>query len=185
MANSSFLLVVMILVTVSSSGCCYGTTSTDKKKPFTPPPPPRPRPPPFPFTESFEYYVQGLVYCQTNPNNRGNNTLSGAKPLKGADLRIICTDPYQPVDQKVVSGEGGYFQFHTSRPDPYFVKTDCNVYLIKSPSRECSKRSNFNGGISGAPLVQGNPLPSPPAPKTFLLPNVLFQTGPFAFSKSR
>ncbi|KAH7444943.1 hypothetical protein KP509_02G099000 [Ceratopteris richardii] len=119
--------------------------------------------------------VQGVVLCQ-NCLYRGTPSLSDAKPLEGARVKLQCRDRRSKVFlyDTARTDENGYFLL--SIPTFDFRNHDamrtCRVFLLSSPSPTCNRRTNINTPRYGAFLRDEKIYPS----------QVLYSAGPFAFA---
>ncbi|CAN4084080.1 unnamed protein product [Withania somnifera] len=172
----------------------YAPKSPPAKSP-TPPPAKPPTPPPYspskppakppvkPPTPS-PYYpsrkpvaVRGLVYCKPC-KFRGVDTLNQAKPLQGAEVKLVCKNTKKTLVEKRKTDKNGFFWIM-----PKLLTSGayhkCKVFLVSSNNSYCDVPTNYNDGKSGASLKY-TPLPKLPAPKFDV-----FTVGPFGFEPSK
>ncbi|KAH7284707.1 hypothetical protein KP509_34G067100 [Ceratopteris richardii] len=121
--------------------------------------------------------VRGLVVCQSC-NQVGTDSLAGAKPLNGAQLRLLCKDEASKTSVNVTtrSLKNGSFLFKIPNffdPKKADPKPICKVFLISSPAPSCKQQTDINSGQSGGALLR----PARSTPKT-----ILYSVGPFAFA---
>ncbi|KAH7443518.1 hypothetical protein KP509_02G038400 [Ceratopteris richardii] len=120
--------------------------------------------------------VQGMVYCQ-NCLYVGTESLTDAKPIKGARVQLACRDKqYQTFLYTTTrTDENGVFDltipnFDFRVHDP--MRT-CRVFLLASYMPECKRTTSINlghyyGGRLQREVVQSD--------------TIIYSTGPFAFA---
>ncbi|KAK1365054.1 non-classical arabinogalactan protein 30 [Heracleum sosnowskyi] len=106
--------------------------------------------------------VEGMVYCQSC-NKLGSWSLTGAQPISGAKLSVICESyknrvSYHKTFQTDTQGYFyaelvGYKMTHMLLDHPL---QSCIVKLVSSPSESCNVLTNVNYGINGATLHYEN-----------------------------
>ncbi|KAB2029513.1 hypothetical protein ERO13_D05G163801v2 [Gossypium hirsutum] len=148
-------------------------TKPPTQSPTKPPTHPPSHPPAKPPTSS-HVAVQGVVYCKSC-KYAGVDTLLGAKPIPRATVRLTCKDAKNELTVQFKTDKNGYFFLQAPITIYNFDLHNCSVSLVSSPLRACSKPSNLNGGLKGAPLKPEKPSTSKK------LPYVLYSVGPFAF----
>ncbi|PPD79327.1 hypothetical protein GOBAR_DD23730 [Gossypium barbadense] len=134
-------------------------TKPPTQSPTKPPTHPPSHPPAKPPTSS-HVAVQGVVYC---------------KSCKCATVRLTCKDAKNELTVQFKTDKNGYFFLQAPITIYNFDLHNCSVSLVSSPLKACSKPSNLNGGLKGAPLKPEKPSTSKK------LPYVLYSVGPFAF----
>ncbi|XP_022942759.1 non-classical arabinogalactan protein 30 [Cucurbita moschata] len=114
--------------------------------------PPRPTPKPVAIA------VEGMVYCQ-NCQKIGSWSLTGAKPIAGAKISVICKNHNNQVSFYKVYETNKYGYFYAElvgykMPHPVLDHPlqACKVKPISSPLSDCDLLTNLNYGIAGAPL---------------------------------
>ncbi|WOH09042.1 hypothetical protein DCAR_0728495 [Daucus carota subsp. sativus] len=113
-------------------------------------------------TKVIDVVVEGMVYCQSC-NKLGSWSLTGAKPLSGAKVGVICENSMNRVSY--------YKTFQTDSQGYFYAELDgykmnhslldhplqaCHVKLISSPLASCDVLTNVNYGINGASLHYEN-----------------------------
>ncbi|KAJ0259825.1 Non-classical arabinogalactan protein 30 [Hirschfeldia incana] len=122
--------------------------------------------------------VRGVVFCKAC-KYAGINNLQGAKPVKGAVVRLLCKNKKNATSE-ATTDKNGYFLLYAPKTVTNYAIKNCRAYLVKSPDAKCSKVSTLHGGYLGAflkPVVK-------PENATIIfnkLKYALFNVGPFAF----
>lgn len=106
--------------------------------------------------------VEGVVYCQ-RCNKLGSWSLTGAQPISGAKVSVICESyknrvSYHKIFQTDTQGYlyaelDGYKMNHMLLDHPL---QSCFVKLVSSPIETCNMLTNVNYGINGATLRYEN-----------------------------
>ncbi|GFP96329.1 pistil-specific extensin-like protein, partial [Phtheirospermum japonicum] len=150
--------------------------------PVLPPVKPPTLPPVYPPPKNI-VAVQGVVFCQSLCKYRGVNTLLGASPLAGAEVKFVCTDKKKSWAKKTKSDKNGFFYFKPAK-----LKTGdarkCRVFLVKSRNSKCTAPTNLNRGRGGAILI---PAAQPPVKgkSKKQKPFSLYSVGPFSFETAK
>lgn len=102
--------------------------------------------------------VEGMVYCQSC-NKFGSWSLTGAEPISGAKVSVICESyknrvsyhkTFETDTQGYLYAElDGYKMNHMLLDHPL---QSCYVKLVSSPNESCNILTNVNYGINGATL---------------------------------
>ncbi|XAR59162.1 hypothetical protein NMG60_11014839 [Bertholletia excelsa] len=121
--------------------------------------------------------VQGVVYCKPC-KYVGVDTLLGASPLLGAEVKLQCNNSRYPLVQEAKTDKNGYFFIEAVKRLTTFGTHKCRVFLVSSPAANCSKPTNLNFGEKGAILMPKKP---PAHDLSHPLPYELYTVGPFAF----
>nr|GMC85588.1 pistil-specific extensin-like protein [Ipomoea batatas] len=146
----------------------------------SPPPPPihhSPPPPPSPTVPKKKpIAVRGLVYCKYC-KYRGIDNLYKSKPIKGAVVKLACSNTKYHLSVTTTTDKNGFFLFYMPKIVSSAGYRKCKVYLVKSPLTQCSVKTNYKLGKAGAPLI--------PTPVKKPAPYNLYTVGPFAFEPSK
>ncbi|KAL0897083.1 hypothetical protein Bca101_081044 [Brassica carinata] len=122
--------------------------------------------------------VRGVVFCKAC-KYAGINNLQGAKPVKGAVVRLLCKNKKNTTSE-ATTDKNGYFLLYAPKTVSNYAIKNCRAYLVKSPDAKCSKVSKLHGGYLGSflkPVVK-------PENATIIFNKLtysLFNVGPFAF----
>lgn len=126
--------------------------------------------------------VEGVVYCQ-NCQKIGTWSLTGAKPISGAKVSVICKNHNNQVNFYKVyeTNKDGYFYaelvgYKMNHPVLDHPLQACKVKPVYSPLSDCNLLTNLNDGLVGAPLRYEK--------KLIVGPNyraAVFAAGPLAF----
>ncbi|KAL0671151.1 hypothetical protein Bca4012_033855 [Brassica carinata] len=122
--------------------------------------------------------VRGVVFCKAC-KYAGINNLQGAKPVKGAVVRLLCKNKKNATSE-ATTDKNGYFLLYAPKTVSNYAIKNCRAYLVKSPDAKCSKVSKLHGGYMGSvlkPVVK-------PENATIIFNKLkygLFNVGPFAF----
>lgn len=113
-------------------------------------------------TKVVNVVVEGMVYCQSC-NKFGSWSLTGAQPVSGAKVSVICESyknrvSYHKTFQTDTQGYfyaelDGYKMNHMLLDHPL---QSCFVKLVSSPIESCNILTNVNYGINGATLRYEN-----------------------------
>ncbi|XP_024003942.1 non-classical arabinogalactan protein 30 [Eutrema salsugineum] len=122
--------------------------------------------------------VRGMVYCKAC-KYAGVNNLQGAKPVKGAVVRLLCKNKKNVISE-TKTDKNGYFLIYAPKTVTNYGIKGCRAYLVKSPNSKCSKVSKLHGGYMGSVL---KPVVKPENSTVIVnkLTYGLFNVGPFAF----
>ncbi|KAG2320724.1 hypothetical protein Bca52824_013937 [Brassica carinata] len=154
-------------------------TKPPVKPPVSPPAKPPVKPPVYPpkFNRSL-VAVQGTVFCKSC-KYASYDSLTGAKPVEGAVVRLLCKSKKNIVAE-TTTDKNGYFFLLAPKTVTNFGFRGCRAYLVKSKDYKCNKVSKLFGGDVGAEL---RPVKTPG--KSAVVINKLtygvFNVGPFAF----
>ncbi|KAF8108856.1 hypothetical protein N665_0104s0169 [Sinapis alba] len=122
--------------------------------------------------------VRGVVFCKAC-KYAGIDNLQGAKPIKGAVVRLLCKNKKNATSE-ATTDKNGYFLLYAPKTVSNYAIKNCRAYLVKSPDAKCSKVSKLHGGYLGSflkPVVK-------PENATIIFNKLtygLFNVGPFAF----
>ncbi|KAJ4903536.1 Non-classical arabinogalactan protein 30 [Raphanus sativus] len=122
--------------------------------------------------------VRGVVFCKAC-KYAGINNLEGAKPVKGAVVRLLCKNKKNTTSE-TTTDKNGYFLLYAPKTVTNYAIKNCRAYLVKSPDAKCSKVSTLHDGYLGSflkPVVK-------PENATIIFNKLtygLFNVGPFAF----
>ncbi|KAF7851197.1 hypothetical protein BT93_L4342 [Corymbia citriodora subsp. variegata] len=167
-ASKAFLLVQLLLLL----SCFQEASGFFPDLPVPPPAHPQIKPlapPPAANNRPSHIVVQGVVYCKSCID-----TLTGAKPISGAVVKVLCTNNKDSVSANATTDMNGYFFLQVPLTVASFVFHKCNASLVSSPIPSCSQPSNLNGGSTGVSVQWAKP-------SSIKLPFILYSVGPFAF----
>nr|GMC83881.1 pistil-specific extensin-like protein [Ipomoea batatas] len=139
----------------------------------SPPPPPPPSPT---VPKKKPIAVRGLVYCKYC-KYRGIDNLYKSTPIKGAVVKLACSNTKYHLSETTTTDKNGFFLFYMPKIVSSAGYRKCKVYLVKSPLTQCSVKTNYKLGKAGAPLI--------PTPLKKPAPYNLYTVGPFAFEPSK
>nr|GMC88219.1 pistil-specific extensin-like protein [Ipomoea batatas] len=120
--------------------------------------------------------VRGLVYCKYC-KYRGIDNLYKSTPIKGAVVKLACSNTKYHLSETTTTDKNGFFLFYMPKIVSSAGYRKCKVYLVKSPLTQCSVKTNYKLGKAGAPLI--------PTPLKKSAPYNLYTVGPFAFEPSK
>ncbi|XP_013593095.1 PREDICTED: non-classical arabinogalactan protein 31-like [Brassica oleracea var. oleracea] len=154
-------------------------TKPPVKPPVSPPAKPPVKPPVYPpkFNRSL-VAVQGTVFCKSC-KYASYDSLTGAKPVEGAKVRLVCKSKKNIVAE-TETDKNGYFMLLAPKTVTNFGFRGCRAYLVKSKDYKCNKVSKLFGGDVGAVL---KPVKTPGKSSVVInkLTYGVFNVGPFAF----
>ncbi|KAL5997670.1 hypothetical protein ACLOJK_008600 [Asimina triloba] len=133
------LLALQICAVLMVGSFDSATSIQPPKVPISPLPAPK-LPPPI--------AVEGVVRCKSC-KFRGVNTLLGASPLDGAVVKLQCILQRRTYSITGTTDKNGYYFIQPKEIIP-FPDHQCKVFLVSSPSKNCTVPTNLNGGLSGA-----------------------------------
>ncbi|MCO5582912.1 hypothetical protein L7F22_036815 [Adiantum nelumboides] len=120
--------------------------------------------------------VEGEVVCLDCKYVGTGMPLTDAKPLAGAEVKLVCRTGVSFFYTTASTDSNGFFLILV----PYFdfqkftPGEDCMAFSVSSPLKDCSTVTDINSGKTGSPL-RAIPTFAPSS-------NLMYSAGPFAFA---